>query len=133
VAAQAHAPRATIAVMDLREWLELEIAAVEAQLADNPPMCSLDRQGAAPRGLKELEGRYAALRRARHLLAAGGDLARLTDEVGKVQRMAHAGGKAASPQWAGYARGVTEAVAEIRRHAGEQDEGSDAIGNTSQT
>jgi len=103
--------------MDLGDWLAREFVAVETQLAANPPLCALDRRGAAPRGLKELEGRYAALRRARRLLETGEDLALLDGEVSKAQRMSRVGGGEASPQWAGYARGVSEAVAEIRKRA----------------
>jgi hypothetical protein len=99
---------------DLAAWLASEIAAVEAKLAANPPMCALDREGAAPPGLKELEGRYALLRRARRLLEDGGELSSLDHEVEKAERIAHAS-RGASPQWIGYARGLAEAFGDVRR------------------
>lgn len=98
----------------LPAWLEQEIAHVEAKLAANPPMCTLDRQGSTPPGLKELEGRYAMLRRARRLLEAGEDFAQLDLEVRKAEQIAQAS-RNASPQWSGCARGAADAVADIRR------------------
>lgn len=98
----------------LAAWLASEIAEVEAKLAANPPMCTLDREGSAPPGLKELEGRYALLRRARRLLEAGRDLSSLDHEVQKAEMIAHAS-RDASPQWIGYARGLSEAFEEVRR------------------
>lgn len=95
------------------DWLDAEIANVEAKLAENPPMCALDRQGAAPAGLKELEGRYALLRRARRVIETGGVLADLAHEVQKADMIARAS-RSASPQWIGYARGVASAFEEIR-------------------
>lgn len=99
--------------MPLSAWLDAEIADVEERLAANPPMCTLDRQGAATQGLKELEGRHAILRRARRLLETGGDLAMLEHEVRKAQAIADAS-RNASPQWRGYANGAATALADLR-------------------
>lgn len=101
-------------LVSLSAWLDQEIAEVEAKLAANPPMCTLDRQRSAPPGLKELEGRYAMLRRGRRLLEIGGDLACLDHEVQKAEQIAHAS-RSASPQWIAYARGVAGARDDIRR------------------
>lgn len=104
----------TDSLVSLSIWLDREIAEVEAKLAANPPLCTLDRHGSAPIGLKELEGRYAMLRRGRRLLHAGRDLADLDHEVHKAEQIAHAS-RDASPQWIGYARGVAGARDDIRR------------------
>jgi hypothetical protein len=98
----------------LSAWIEKEIAQVEAKLSANPPMCTLDRQGSTPPGLKELEGRYALPRRARRLLEAGESFASLDLEVRKAEQLAKAS-RNASPQWVGYARGAAGAVADIRQ------------------
>lgn len=100
--------------VDCLSWLDAEIAHVEGRLAAQPPMCTLDRPGSAPPGLKELEGRYALLRRARKLIDTGGDLSDLGHEVHQAEQIARAS-PGASPQWIGYARGVAVALDDIRR------------------
>lgn len=99
---------------DLAAWLASEIAEVEAKLAANPPMCTLDREGVTGPGLKELEGRYVLLGRARRLLEAGSDLSSLDHDVRKAEMIAHAS-RSPSPQWIGYARGLAEAFGDVRR------------------
>lgn len=103
----------TCSSVAVNTWLDAEIADVEARLSAHPPTCTLDRQGAAPPGLKELEGRYALLRRSRKLIGTGGELSDLDREVHKAEQIARAS-RVANPQWIGYARGVAAARDDVR-------------------
>lgn len=59
--------------LDLEAWLAGEIGNLEASLESQGPTCQLDRQRAAPPGLKHVVGRYYVLRQARRLLGQGQD------------------------------------------------------------
>jgi hypothetical protein len=105
--------------MDLRTWLSVEIATVEAALQGQGPTCQLDRQHATPSSLKETEGRYAILRRAQRLLEGGQPLAALDSEAAKARTaLASDRGLVRDPAWQAYFRGVLGAVEDLARQAG---------------
>ena len=105
--------------MDLEDWLTTEIALVEARLQGQGPTCQLDRQGASPPSLKEVEGRYFVLRRAARLIELGQPLQALAAEADKARTFLGVDeGLARNRAWAAYFKGVLDAVEDLRRQRG---------------
>ncbi len=105
--------------MDLKAWLSVEIAEVEARLQNTGPTCQLDRQGITPPSLKETEGRYFVLRRAARLLELGHALDPLRAEADKAHAfLAADAGLVRNRAWAAYFAGVLKAVEEVSMQAG---------------
>ena len=105
--------------MDLKTWLSVEIAEVEARLQNTGPTCQLDRQGITPPSLKETEGRYFVLRRAARLLELGQSLDPLRAEADKAHAfLAADAGLVRNRAWAAYFAGVLKAVEEVSMQAG---------------
>ena len=105
--------------MDLKTWLSVEIAEVEARLQNTGPTCHTDRQGITPPSMKETEGRYFALRRAARLLEQGQSLDPLPAEADKAHAfLAADAGLARNRAWTAYFAGVLKAIEEVSLQAG---------------
>lgn len=102
--------------MDTQTWLSIEIAHVEAALQGQGPTCQLDRKHATPPSLKETEGRYAILRRARRLMERGESLIALAAEADKARAFIASGeGVVRDPAWLAYFKGVLRAVEDLQQ------------------